>query len=153
NPQQRKRPQILELHEIFLMHDRRGDNKISISDLGDCLRVMGANPSEAMVEHHMRLLEAGSLQRITFDECLNVYTSLEKLNSKQKAAEEQQFISTLRLLDEDGTGYIHANRIFRLLTQFGEALSEVEVHELLQGRVNEKGMVDYKELVHFIMYG
>ncbi|EDV31298.1 uncharacterized protein Dana_GF15287 [Drosophila ananassae] len=157
NPKPSKKPHILELHEIFLMHDHRGDNKISIIDLGDCLRVMGANPSEAVVRKHMRQLEAGCLHRISFDECLAVYSSLGKHASRpstrRQEIETEQFISGLRLLDAENTGFLSAKQLIHILTRCGECLSQIEADELLQGRINEKGMVNYKDLVQFIVTG
>ncbi|KAH8324260.1 hypothetical protein KR074_002674, partial [Drosophila pseudoananassae] len=157
NPKPTKRPLILELHEIFLMHDNRGDNKISIIDLGDCLRVMGANPSEADVRNHMKQLEAGCLHRISFDECLAVYYSLGKhasrLSSRRREIEKDQLISGLRLLDSENTGFLSAKQLIHILTRCGECLSQVEVDELLRGRINDKGMVNYKDLIQYIVSG
>ncbi|EDW87368.1 myosin-2 essential light chain [Drosophila yakuba] len=156
NPKPEK-SRILEMHAVFLGHDTRGDNKISIRHLGDCLRAMGANPSEAMVSKHVRLFEASTMQRICFDEVMAIYCSFGKhggmSSPTEKQIEEQQFISSLRLFDTDNSGWMPAIRLRRILTTTGESMSSSEVDELLKGRINEQGLVDYKQLIHDIIHG
>ncbi|XP_037711538.1 myosin-2 essential light chain [Drosophila subpulchrella] len=148
---------ILEMHAIFLGHDTRGDNKISIRHLGDCLRVMGANPTEAMVNKHVQKYRASTMDRISFDEVLTIYGSLGKhggrSSPKRKLIEEEQLTYSLSIFDRENSGFLPAIRIWRLLTQCGERMSAFEVDELLKGRINEQGMVNYKELIHDIVNG
>ncbi|XP_016994141.2 myosin-2 essential light chain [Drosophila takahashii] len=157
NPKPEEKSRILEMHEIFLGHDTRGDNKISIRHLGDCLRVMGANPTEAMVGKHVRQFEASTMERISFDEVMTIYSSLGRhggrLSPRKKQIEEEHFIECLKLFDTDNSGLLPAIRIRRILTQCGECLSAFEADQLLKGRINEQGMVDYKELIHDIING
>ena len=40
---------VLEFHETFCLFDNRGDSKIQASQVGDVLRAMGQNPTEAEV--------------------------------------------------------------------------------------------------------
>lgn len=40
----------LEYQEAFSLFDNRGDGKISVSQLGDVLRALGQNPTEAEVK-------------------------------------------------------------------------------------------------------
>ncbi|XP_017076090.1 myosin-2 essential light chain [Drosophila eugracilis] len=148
---------ILEMHEIFLGHDTRGDNKISIRQLGDCLRVMGANPTEAMVSKHVREFRVSSMERISFDEVMTIYSSLGKhggrLSPKNKKREEEQFTSCLKIFDTDNSGLLSAIRLRRLLTECGDRMSPYEVDDLLKGRIDEQGMVNYKKLIHDIIFG
>ncbi|KAH8412663.1 hypothetical protein KR009_004342, partial [Drosophila setifemur] len=157
NPKPEKNSHILELHAIFLMHDHRGDNKISINDLGDCLRAMGANPSEVVVSKNIRKLQDATLRRISFDECMTVYASLGKHTgrpSPQKMQiEEEHFISSLKMLDEDNTGFLPAVRLRNIFTKCGQCMSRSEADDLLMGRINSKGKVNYKKLIHDIMNG
>ncbi|KAH8380906.1 myosin-2 essential light chain [Drosophila serrata] len=159
-PPPRPKPQrshILEMHDIFLKHDSRGDNKIAISSLGDCLRAMGANPSEKVVKKHIRLLEAGTIRRISFDEVMTIYSSLGKCATKpsarRKQTQELDFTSSLRLYDVDNSGYLPAARLRRILTCCEDCMSDAEVNELLEGRINAHGMVNYGQLIHDIVNG
>ncbi|XP_017047474.1 myosin-2 essential light chain [Drosophila ficusphila] len=152
-----EKSRILELHAIFLGHDTRGDNKISIRHLGDCLRVMGANPTEAVVTKHVRQLQAASLERVSFDEVMAIYSNLGKHGCRstpeKKRIEADQFADCLRLFDTDNSGLLSAARLRRILGQCGERMSAFEVDELLKGRINEQGLVDYRKLIHDIVNG
>ncbi|KAH8255622.1 hypothetical protein KR038_007487 [Drosophila bunnanda] len=152
-----KRSHILEMHDVFLKHDSRGDNKIATSALGDCLRAMGANPSEQVVKKHICLLEAGTIRRISFDEVMTIYSSLGKSVTKpsapRKRTQELEFTSSLRLYDVDNSGFLPAARIRRILTCCEDCMSEAEVNELLEGRIDAHGMVNYGELIHDIVNG
>ncbi|KAH8282435.1 hypothetical protein KR054_007738 [Drosophila jambulina] len=152
-----QRSHILEMHEIFLKHDGRGDNKIAVSALGDCLRAMGANPSQQVIRKHIHLLEAGTIRRISFDEVMTIYSSLGKSATKpsarRKQAQEDDFTSSLRLYDADNSGYLPATRLRRILTRCEDQMSEAEVNELLAGRIDAHGMVNYGQLIHDIVNG
>ncbi|XP_034667949.1 myosin-2 essential light chain [Drosophila subobscura] len=156
-PKPKKRGNLPWLRDAFKQHEQRGDGKISVAHLGDCLRVMGTNPTESLVQHHMRQLQAAGLQRISFEEVLAIYTSLGKdsgvLDGKQSQKMAAEYISSLRLLDVQGTGYLPAARLRRVLTKCSECLSEEEMDELLKDRVNDQGLVNYVDLVHAIMNG
>ncbi|XP_034101572.1 myosin-2 essential light chain [Drosophila nasuta] len=133
----------------FLQHSQRGDAKIAHSQLGDCLRVLGLNPSEASIRQHIRQLHEQHIERISFDEFMSIYNSIQSEDSDSPEAEH--FIAGLRLLDEQHTGYIAASRLRYILANCGECLTEAELDELLEHHVNDQGLVDYAELVHALM--
>lgn len=132
----------------FLQHDLRGDAKIGHSQLGDCLRVLGLNPSGASIRQHIRQLGERHIERISFDEFLSIYKSIQESEAK---AEADQFISGLSCFDEQHTGYIPAIRLRHILANCGECLTKRELDELFENRVNDQGLVNYVELVHAIM--
>ncbi|XP_068151977.1 myosin-2 essential light chain [Drosophila tropicalis] len=141
---------------IFLMHDMRRDGKIGIVQLGDCLRVMGINPSEACVRQHQQQLRAGAIGRISFNEFISIYKKISKEmqnNPCNLTQQAEEFISTLRVFDEEGNGHMPAARLRHILTQCGDCMSPTEMNELLNNRVNEQGLVNYIEFVHAIMNG
>ncbi|XP_017022127.1 myosin-2 essential light chain [Drosophila kikkawai] len=152
-----KRSHILEMHDIFLKHDSRGDNKIAVGSLGDCLRAMGANPSQQVIKKHISLLETGTIRRISFDEVMAIYSSLGKCATKPSArrrqAQEDEFTFSLRLYDVDNSGYMPASRLRRILTRCEDCMTEAEVNELLAGRIDAHGMVNYGQLIHDIVNG
>lgn len=135
--------------------DHHGDGKIELSQLGDCIRVLGANPSEKSIRQHVRKLRASHLERVPFDEVMSIYESIvaaagaaAKRNGPGTVAE--QLIYGLRFFDEHNTGYIPAARLARVLTNCGERLTNEEMKELLAGRVNDLGLVNYVEFIHAI---
>ena len=50
---------FLEYQEAFSLFDNRGDGKINVSQLGDVLRALGQNPTEAEVKKCCNQLRPG----------------------------------------------------------------------------------------------
>ncbi|KAH8378044.1 hypothetical protein KR093_008668 [Drosophila rubida] len=141
--------QLQRMRREFLEHSRLGDAKIEHSQLGDCLRVVGLNPSEASIRQHIRLLDEQHIERISFDEFVYIYKSLQSTDLGPSEAEH--IIAGLALLDEQHTGYIAATRLKYVLGNCGECLTDAELEELLENRVNDEGLVNYAELVYAIL--
>ncbi|XP_001356629.2 myosin-2 essential light chain [Drosophila pseudoobscura] len=143
------------LQQAFRHYELHGDGKISVLLLGDCLRAMGANPPESLVQRHVRKLQAASIERLSFELVLGIYFGLGENSGivapGQARGKAEEYICSLRLLDEQGTGFLPAGRLRRLLTECGEPLSEEEVAGLLKDRVNDQGLVNYVDLMHAIL--
>ncbi|XP_017857036.1 PREDICTED: myosin-2 essential light chain [Drosophila arizonae] len=147
--------ELKRMRQLLQQFDQCDDGKIELSQLGECLRVLGANPSERCVRQHVRQLRAGHIERVPFDEVMSIHASI--VSSTRKAAKEsrpdtiaEQLILGLRFFDEHNTGFISAARLARVLTTCGERLTKEEMNELLVGRVNDQGLVNYVEFVHAI---
>ncbi|XP_064471290.1 myosin-2 essential light chain-like isoform X2 [Ornithodoros turicata] len=140
--------QIADYQEAFSLFDNRGDGKINISQLGDVLRALGQNPTEADVKkctHQLRPEE-----RISFDVFLPILQTVSK-NRSQDTAED--FIEGLRHFDKDGNGYISSAELRHLLTTLGEKLTDDEVEQLLTGQEDSQGNVHYEDFVRMVMNG
>ncbi|EDW64488.1 myosin-2 essential light chain [Drosophila virilis] len=147
-PAQRKK-----MRRTFQQFDQHGDGKIGLLQLGDCLRILGANPSEKSIRQHTQQLRDNQIERISFDEVMSIYESIMSLAAVYQAGPgsvADQLIFGLRLFDEKNTGYIKAAWLGRILTSCGEHLTQDEMNELLADRVNDQGLVNYVEFVHAI---
>ncbi|EDV99326.1 myosin-2 essential light chain [Drosophila grimshawi] len=147
--------QLRKMRQIFLQFDQCGDCNISHSQLGECLRVLGSNPSEASIRQYIRELIASCYERVSFDEFLPIYDCIMSRSTAHQfgadtAFNNEQFKSGLRFFDEHKTGYISADRLRRVLTTSGERLTEVEVNDLLENHVNDQDLVNYEEFVNAI---
>jgi len=139
---------IGECQETFNLFDNRGDGKINVSQLGDVLRALGQNPTEADVTK-----VSGSNKpdhRITFDEFLPI---LQSINKGKPTDTADDFIEGLRHFDKDGNGFISSAELRHLLTTLGEKLSDDEVEHLLAGQEDSHGNVHYEDFVRMVMSG
>jgi len=139
---------IVECQETFNLFDNRGDGKINVCQLGDVLRALGQNPTEADV-----LKVSGSQKpdyRISFDEFLPILQSINKAKPTDTA---EDFIEGLRHFDKDGNGFISSAELRHLLTTLGEKLSDDEVEQLLAGQEDSQGNVHYEDFVRMVMSG
>lgn len=139
-----------EFQEAFSLFDSRGDGKIGVNQLGDVLRALGQNPTEAEVKKCCLSLKDSQDQRLTFDVFLPILQTIVKNKSTDTA---EDFIEGLRHFDKDGSGLISSAELRHLLTTLGEKLSDDEVEALLSG-IQEKdgqGNVSYEDFVRMVM--
>jgi len=137
-----------EFQETFQLFDNRGDGKIQVNQVGDVLRALGQNPTEAEVK---KLTQSHRQdERISFEVFLPMYSSISKNKSSDTA---EDFIEGLRHFDKDGNGYISAAELRHLLTTLGEKLSDEEVEQLVTGHEDSQGNVNYEEFVRAVMSG
>ncbi|OQR69439.1 myosin-2 essential light chain-like [Tropilaelaps mercedesae] len=148
---------IADYQEAFNLFDSRGDGKINVSQLGDVLRALGQNPTEADVAKFSS--QAGGskdankdkdVARISFDEFLPVLAAISKSRSSDTP---EDFIEGLRHFDKDANGYISSAELRHLLTTLGEKLSDDEVEQLLAGQEDSHGNVHYEDFVRMLMSG
>ncbi|KAM7314637.1 hypothetical protein ISCGN_004421 [Ixodes scapularis] len=137
-----------DYQEAFSLFDNRGDGKINISQLGDVLRALGQNPTEAEVKKCCHQLRPD--ERISFDVFLPILQTISKNRSTDTA---EDFIEGLRHFDKDGNGYISSAELRHLLTTLGEKLTDDEVEQLLAGQEDSQGNVHYEDFVKMVMNG
>lgn len=138
--------QILEFQEAFLLFDNRNDGKISVSSLGNVLRALGQNPTEAEVKKCCNQFKPD--ERITFDTFLPILQTISKNRCTDQA---EDFIEGLRHFDKDGSGYISSAELRHLLTTLGEKLTDDEVEQLLNGQEDSQGNIHYEDFVRVVM--
>ena len=140
--------QLTEFQDAFSLFDSRGDGKISISQLGDVLRALGQNPTEAEVKKCCHQLKPD--ERIGFEVFLPILQTISKNRSTDTA---EDFIEGLRHFDKDGNGFISSAELRHLLTTLGEKLLDDEVEHLLTGQEDSQGNVNYEDFVRMVMSG
>lgn len=140
--------QLAEYQEAFNLLDNRGDGKIQLSQVGECLRALGQNPTESEVKKCTHQLKPD--ERISFEVFLPIYQAISKARSGDTA---NDLIEGLRHFDKDASGYISTAELRHLLTTLGEKLTDDEVEQLLMNQEDSSGNVNYEEFVRMIMSG
>ena len=100
---------LKECKLIFDMFDEDKDNKITINELADCLRICGAAPSQQELKIIIKNLEDNKKEHISFETFLKL---LEKLLIKQDS--EEDLINEFTKIDKIGDGTISNNYVFKL---------------------------------------
>lgn len=137
-----------EFQEAFNLFDSRGDGKIQLNQVGECLRALGQNPTESDVLKCTHQLKAD--ERISFEVFLPIYQAISKSRSSDTA---DDFIEGLRHFDKDASGFISSAELRHLLTTLGEKLTDDEVEQLLTNQEDSQGNVNYEEFVRMVMGG
>merc|ERR1712048_601280 len=122
--------QIGEYQETFALFDTRGDGTIPSTQVGEVLRALGQNPTEAEVK---RLVQDNMKKedRISFETFLPI---LQTVSSKKITDTVEDFVEGLRHFDKDGNGFITSAELRHLLTSLGERMSEEDVENLIHGQ-------------------
>ena len=122
------------------MFDNRGDGKICSSQLGEVLRALGQNPTEAEVkkcgyqadkgiikqlQHSVVILGGHSSYenfsnvldyRISFEQFLPIYSTVSK-NKDTSTLED--FVEGFRVFDKEQNGFISSAELRHLMTSLG----------------------------------
>jgi len=140
--------QIAEFQETFLLFDQRGDSKISGHQLGDVLRAMGQNPTEADVKKTSHSNDPE--YRITFEQFLPI---LQAISKNKDNTSLNDFVEGFKVFDKEQNGTISSAELRHLLTNLGEKMTDEEVSELLIGQEDAHGNVNYEEFIKTVMSG
>uniref|UniRef100_A0A0R3S311 Myosin-2 essential light chain n=1 Tax=Elaeophora elaphi TaxID=1147741 RepID=A0A0R3S311_9BILA len=140
--------QLSECREVFCYFDSKGDERIGVAQVGDVLRALGQNPTEAEIQKcsvHKFFLET----RITFEDFVPIYQSVNKCRESHTL---EEFVEGLSHFDKEGNGLINIAELRHLLTTLGERLSDEEVDQLLAGHDDSRGNVNISDFVRAIMH-
>ena len=117
------------------------------SKVGEVLRALGQNPTEAevkrLVQDHMQKED-----RISFETFLPI---LQTVSSKKITDTVEDFVEGLRHFDKDGNGFITSAELRHLLTSLGERMSEEDVENLIHGQEDSSGNINYEQFVKMVL--
>ncbi|EPB76202.1 EF hand [Ancylostoma ceylanicum] len=138
--------QLADCREVFCYFDSRGDEKISVQQVGDVLRALGQNPTEAEISRCCGSYEKEA--RLSFEDFVPIFQSVSKNREKHTV---EEFVEGLSHFDKEGNGLINVAELRHLLTTLGERLSDEEVDQLLAGHNDSHGNVNIADFVRNVM--
>ncbi|KAK0417964.1 hypothetical protein QR680_013301 [Steinernema hermaphroditum] len=138
----------VEIQEVFHFYDVRGDDKITVKQIGTALRSLGQFPTEAQIETLTKQWEDKET-RISIEEFAPILHSVQKHASKLPTHEE--FAECLTHFDRDRSGQIGIVELRHMLENNGEKLAEEEVDLLLRGLPDDHGKININELVRLVL--
>ena len=86
--------------------------------------------------------------RVTFEMFLPM---LQDVSSKPIRDTVDDFVEGLKHFDKEGNGLISAVELRHLLTGLGEKMSEEEVEQLIHGKEDSQGNINYEEFVKMVL--
>jgi len=140
--------EIAEFQEGFNLFDQKGDGKIYASQMGEVLRALGQNPTEAEVRKCG--FATNPDRRITFEEFLPI---LHNFSKRKDTTSSDDFVEGFKVFDKEQNGYISSAELRHLLTHLGEKMKDEEVEQLFAGQEDNQGNIHYEEFVKMVMNG
>ncbi|KAF9925466.1 hypothetical protein FBU30_004746 [Linnemannia zychae] len=141
--------QIKEFKEAFNLFDRKGTGNIAASSLGNLLRSIGQNPTQAEIAELVAQADPSSTGVVSFDTFTKIAL---RADGFKPAGTAEQLIDGFKVFDTQNTGTIPASELRHVLTTMGEALSAEEIDDLMAGALVDKdGLVNYEVFVRDIL--
>lgn len=138
--------QLADYREVFRYFDSRGDEKINVQQVGDVLRALGQNPTEAEIGRCCAAYDKEA--RLSFEDFVPIFQSISKNREKHTV---EEFVEGLSHFDKEGNGLINVAELRHLLTTLGERLTDEEVDQLLAGHNDSHGNVNIADFVRNVM--
>ena len=138
---------LKECKIIFDMFDENKDNKISLNELGDILRICGAAPSQQELMMIIKNLEENGNENISFEIFIKL---LERLLNTQDS--EEDLINEFRKIDKVGDGTMAASDLKKLMSNYENPLQSQEIDEIIQeANVDENGYINIQRFVKILL--
>ena len=138
---------LKECKIIFDMFDENKDNKISLNELGDILRICGAAPSQQELMMIIKNLEENGNENISFEIFIKL---LERLINTQDS--EEDLINEFRKIDKVGDGTMAASDLKKLMSNYENPLQSQEIDEIIQeANVDENGYINIQRFVKLLL--
>ncbi|CAI4226620.1 unnamed protein product [Auanema sp. JU1783] len=138
--------QLAECREVFAYFDGKGDERISVQQVGDVLRALGQNPTEAEISRCCANFDKEA--RLTFEDFVPIFQTVSKVRGKHTP---EEFVEGLAHFDKEGNGLINVAELRHLLTTLGERLTDEEVDQLLAGHNDSRGNINISDFIRTVM--
>ncbi|KAF9896862.1 hypothetical protein BX616_006622 [Lobosporangium transversale] len=133
------------LKDAFNLFDRKGTGNVPTSSLGDLLRSVGQNPTQAEIQELIAQADPSGSTIMNFESFTKVALRPDGFKPAGTAAE---LIDGFKAFDPNNTGTISATELRHVLTSMGEVLSPEEIDAFLSGAVvDSNGNVNYEMFV------
>lgn len=144
--------QIAEFQEAFMLFDTKGDGMIPSAQVGEVLRALGQNPTEAevkrLVANQKNESSSSTSARVSFETFIPI---LQAVSGKKVTDTMEDFVEGLRHFDKDGNGFISSAELRHMLTSLGEKMTEEDVEALIHGQEDSSGNINYEEFVKMVL--
>ncbi|XP_019500082.1 PREDICTED: calmodulin-like [Hipposideros armiger] len=138
--------QVAEFKAAFTRFDKNGDGTISVQELGDVMRTLGQNPSEAELKDIIARVDTDGDGAISFEEFLAAMVKRMK-----SMGGDHDMREVFQAFDLDGDGHITVDELKQAMAQVGEKLSQKELEAMIrEADVDQDGKVNYEEFARML---
>ena len=140
--------QIAEFREAFTLFDKDADGFITTEELGNVMRSLGQNPTEAQLEDMISELDVDGNGSLDFPEFLTMLNRRTRTNEDS----EEELVEAFKVFDVDGSGFIQPADLRVIKARLGEILSDEEIDQMIRSAdVDGDGQLNLEEFILFQM--
>lgn len=122
------------------MFDKDGDGFITTKELGNVMRSLRQNPTEAELQDMINEIDVDGDGRIDFPEFLALMTDKLEFNDSEEEIQE-----AFKIFDKDGNGFISAEEMREVIMAFDETMTVAEIDEMIaDADLDGDGQLDYE---------
>ncbi|XP_034115761.1 calmodulin-related protein 97A [Drosophila sulfurigaster albostrigata] len=138
--------QIAEYKEAFSLFDKTGTGMISTRELGNLMKSLGQNPTEAELRDLVNEIDLNGDGEIDFAE----FCSLMSKQANEGDADEE-LREAFKIFDKDEDGFISPAELRFVMTNLGEKLTDEEIDDMIrEADFDGDGLINYEEFVYMI---
>ncbi|XP_023330204.1 calmodulin isoform X3 [Eurytemora carolleeae] len=132
---------VVQFQDAFAHFDRLNCGIIPTKLLGQVLRFVGENPSEAEIQDMMNEVDASSTGSFRFPSFLVMMARKYDDNSA-----EDEIREAFKVFDSDGNGFINRQELRYVMMNLGENMEEEEIECLIDEiDIDGDGQINYEE--------
>ena len=138
---------ITEFKEAFEIFDKDKDGFIKIKELGEIMRNLGQNPSDADLQDMINEVDIDGNGNIDFKEFLGLMA-----RKMRDTDSDEELIEAFKVFDRDGNGLISSQELKHVMVSLGEKITDEEVAEMIKEADSDgDGYINYEEFVKMII--
>jgi len=133
--------QIGSYQDAFTRFDEDADGVVTHVEVGQIMRSIGQNPSEAEIQDMVNTVDKDGTGNIDFPEFLLMMT--QKHNTENA---EEEIREAFKVFDGDGNGFINRQELAVVMMNIGEKLTHEEIQEMIdEADIDGDGQINYEE--------
>uniref|UniRef100_A0A7S2JGA8 Calmodulin n=1 Tax=Alexandrium andersonii TaxID=327968 RepID=A0A7S2JGA8_9DINO len=137
-----------EFRRVFNLFDKDGDGTIVTSNLGQVMRCLGLNPTDAELKQYIAESDENC------DGILEFESEFLPLMARKcrDIDDEDDLIQAFVPFDREGNGSIQIAEFRHLMTTLGDELDEDEVDKMIEAvGCDNEGRIDYREFIRLCL--
>ncbi len=141
--------EVEEYRENFLLFDTKGDNMVQGNIIGNIIRALGFNPTEALVKT-VAGDKLDEFVRVSWEEFFPMMEVCRVAKREGKEGTEDDFYECFKVFDKEDNGQVNAGEMTHVLCTLAERLREEELEPLMSKYIDPKGNLIYEDFIKLI---
>lgn len=138
--------ELEEFKQVFALFDKDGSGTISAKEIGNVLRALGQNLTEAELVDLVRERDKDGNGELDLEEFIRLWGKMLKEDET-----EEDLLEAFNVYDKDGDGLISLEDLKHALLGFDDEMSDEEIMEMIAAIDFDKdGFVSYEEFVEMM---